>query len=316
MVAVEAAYTAALAPHPPEIVAAGRRLWERIASPQWALEWALPRWLGDAFGLPSETSHALVSANVLGLGYVRLQDDLVDGDVDPAGRATATCLAAALYHQAIRRYTRLFASDSPFWSHLDGWMGQWLQAILHGQPSPARPFSAYQDEDYLRLAARGAPLKICVAAACLLAGRAGAIPSLASAIDHLLVGAVLLDHADDWERDLAEGRYNAFVAYASPMPQEPVQREENRRNVLAELWLGGGGRAYFDVVRDHIRLAGRIAQPWQVSGLSAYLLWLDAQAHTYGQELADGAQAILRKATTQVFGGYAAEPPNTEQERG
>ncbi|MCC7354353.1 MAG: hypothetical protein IT330_11405 [Anaerolineae bacterium] len=301
MSAVEATYTAALARYGPEIAEMGRRLWQRIASPHWALEWALPRWLGDAFGLPLDTSHALVVGNVLGLAYVRLQDDLADGESNPASRPAAISLGTALYHQTIRHYMGLFDPASPFWNYLDTWMGQWLRATIQSNKPSITDFRAHQEDHFLRLAGRGAPLKICAAAAGLLAARAETIPPLAAALDHLLVSAVLLDHAHDWEQDLASGRYNAFIAYTSPLPQETEQREANRRHVLAELMLGGGGRAYFGIINDHLRLAGQIVQPLKITGLDAYLLWLEAHARDYGEELAARARARLREVTNLIF---------------
>jgi hypothetical protein len=257
--------------------------------------------LGDAFGLQPEVSHALVLSNVFGLAYIRLLDDLVDGEVDQASWKSTILLASALYQQAMLPYTQFFDAKSPFWDYLEQFMAQWRRATLSSNEPPTTDFRSYEEADFLRLAERGAPLKICCAGACLLAGREEVIPTLTSAVDHLLVGAVLLDHARDWADDLATGRYNAFVAYASPQPQVPHQQEANRLRVLEEIYLGDAAGPYFDLARKHIQIAIEKARAVDCPGLSQYLISFESQTVTYGERLADEARARLRVAAEQLF---------------
>ena len=108
MLAVRASYGSALERFPPLLTDDGKRVLDRISSSGWTLEWRLPRWLGDAFGLQSDVSRALVLANVYGLGYVRLQDDLVDGDLCTGCRRSAIPLATALFQQWMPQYVLRF----------------------------------------------------------------------------------------------------------------------------------------------------------------------------------------------------------------
>ena len=300
--AVRASYCATLERFPPPLADAGRRVLDRITTPNWTLECYLPRWLGDAFDLRPDVSRALVLSNVYGLAYIRLQDDLVDGEVDQASRKSAILLTSALYHQAMLRYIRLFGWRSPFWGYFEQFMAQWRRATLSSNERPASNFQSYQEADFLRLAERGAPLKICCAGACLLADQEEVIQILTSVVDHLLVGAVLLDHARDWADDLTAGRYNAFVAYASLQPQVPDQREANRLRVLEELYLGDAAQPYFDLVRKHIQMAIETAQAVCCPGLRQYLTSFESQAVAFGEHLADEARTRLRTATEQLFG--------------
>lgn len=302
VLAVRASYCAALEQLPPPLVDAGRRVLDRISTSNWTLEWYLPRWLSNAFGLQPDVSRALVLSNVYGLAYVRLQDDLADGEVSRASWVPTLCLANTLYHQAMLHYIWLFERQSPFWGYLEQFMAQWLRATLSSNKPPTTDFRSYAEEDFLRLAERGAPLKICCAGACLLADREGVIPVLASALDHLLVGAVLLDHAYDWADDLAAGRYNAFVAYASPLPQVPGQEEANRRRVLEEIYLGEAARPYFNVLRKHVRTAIETTRAVDCADLSEYLLSFERQVVSYGERLANEARGRLRAAAEQLFG--------------
>lgn len=287
---------------PSPLAEVGHRVLDRISSPNWSLEWYLPRWLGDAFGLQPDVSRALVLANVYGLAYIRLQDDLVDGEIEQTSWKPAILLAGALYHQAIRQYISLFEWSSSFWDYFELFMAQWTRATLSSNEPPIADFRSCEEANLVRLAERGAPLKICCAAACLLAGREDTIPTLTAAVDHLLMGAVLLDHVKDWADDLAAGRYNAFVAYASSKPQEPHQQEANRLAVLEEIYLGEAARPYFDLVYKHIQMAIEMAQGVNCPGLTQYLLSFKSQALTFGERLADDAKVRLRAAAEQLFG--------------
>ena len=77
------------------------------------------------------------------------------------------------------------------------------------------------------------------------------------------------------------GRYNAFVAYASPLPQTPECREANERRVQQEICLHKAGRPYFRVARDHVRIARKLAQTGQLPGFTALpgLVSMSRQPH-------------------------------------
>ena len=255
--AVKARFWAAIEAQCPELAAAGQQVLGRVSPPNWTLEWSLPGWLGDALRLPAVSTADLTLANVYGLAYVRLRDDLVDGEIPEGDRRTILMLATVLYQKWLLMYTGLFPGGSPFWASFERYMAQWAGATLHNDRPPAKNFSEYDDLDLHHLGARGAPLKICAAGACLLAGRDELIPQLEAALDHLLIGAVLLDHARDWTEDLAAGRYNAFVAHASPLAQTAEHAEANRRAVLQELMVGKGARPYFALLRQQLQTRHR-----------------------------------------------------------
>jgi hypothetical protein len=182
-----------------------------------------------------------------------------------------------------------------FWLDFHEYQSQWLRALLDDRLPPA-PFRAYTDADFGSLARRGAPLKVCCAAACLLAGRERDLPALEDAIDRLLAGAVLLDHALDWPEDLAAGRANAFVAYASDLPQTAAHRDANRRAVLESILLGDAARPYFAQIGARLRTAGETAEALQCTGLAAFLSWLDRETQAYASRLRGEARSRLRAA--------------------
>ena len=62
---------------------AALHLTDRLHPQRWALEWNLPMWLGDAFGLEPRVSAEIRLSNVLGLASIRLSDDLADESYRP-----------------------------------------------------------------------------------------------------------------------------------------------------------------------------------------------------------------------------------------
>lgn len=295
--AAEEHFASTLSRLSPAEVAAGHRLFDRIATPNWALEWGLPRWLGEAFVLPEELIQALVLSNVYGMACARLQDDLLDGQGAADEWNSAVRLTTALNHAWLGQYIRLFDRDSPFWGHLTECIAQWLRS---GQP-PTREPAPRGDEDRLWLAHGAAPIKLCGVAACLLAQCEALIPPLTAALDRLMTAVTLLDHFQDWADDLAAGRYNAFVAYASPLAQTPENRAANEDAVLREIYLGPAARPYFAAIGSYLQQASDLARPVGCAPLDHHLLTLAQAAEACQQRMAQEAQERLRTAIAQFL---------------
>jgi hypothetical protein len=302
MLAVYADARAALITLPAPLSSAALRLLDRITPPYWTVEWYLPQWLGDAYALSPEATHALVLANVYGLGYIGLQDDLVDGEMDDESRALKVCLAGALYRLWTEQCIGYFPAASPFWQQCHLCMNQWLLATLQSNQQPNTDFFTFVRESYLHLAWRGAPLKICCAGAHLLAQIEFDLHALLDAVDHLLAAAVLLDHERDWQEDLAAGRYNTFVHFASPLPQVLGEQEANRRQVLEKILLERATAPYFELIQEQIDFAMEKAQVAGCMGLLTYLQDFSADIRAHQTQLADNVTAALQRASSIVFG--------------
>ncbi len=229
----------------PELLPFARQLLDRLPPERWTLEWYLPWWLGHAFRLRREIALDLVLSNVLGLASIRLEDDLIDGEVPREQVLAARRLSSALYEAALEPYRAHFGQDSPFWGYLSSCMREWRQA------------SAHRGEEDLRLAGRGAPLKISAFAVCLLAGRLDVVPKLERCLHDALEAMVLYDHLGDWEADLEAGRWNAFVASVSGPARVPEAVGRHRSAVFAAMMTSNAVATHFARIEaGMIRAAG------------------------------------------------------------
>jgi hypothetical protein len=293
---------AALSMLPPPLPSAGIQLLDHIAPPHWTVEWYLPQWLGNAYDLPAEATHALILANVYGLGYIGLQDALADGEIDAGERTVKVCLSSAFYQLWIQQYVQCFPASSPFWQQHNHFMHQWWVATLESAKEPDCDFQSFINQSYLQLAWRGAPLKICCVGAQLLARREVDLKPLLAAIDHLLAAAVLLDHERDWQADLADGRYNAFIHFASPLPQVAQERSANRRRVLEKIILERASGPYFDLIQSHLQLSLGYAKDARCPQLLTYLQDFSQEIVAHQERLANNATALLRKTSHLLLG--------------
>jgi hypothetical protein len=241
----------------PEHLPLAMRLFDRIEPGRWTLEWNLPWWLGLAFGLDEDEATELVLGTVLGLASVRLQDDLADGDVPASERAAAIDLSATLYELALAPYRSRFPPSSRFWAHLATTMAAWRAATDGAAPGDTGTHHEL-DDTHGRLAIRGAPLKVPAFAICLLTDQMDAYPVLDRGLDHALTALVLYDHFGDWQADLAAGRWNAFVAAASGLPQDPASRDRVRAAVQLALLRGGAVKTYVNRVTTELELAATL----------------------------------------------------------
>ncbi len=290
---------AALSDVSPELAAAGVRLLAGLPAAQWPVEWHLPWWLGVSLELPEELWRRLTVCNLLGLGYARWQDQLAEGGSGPdAGRGAV--LAAALYEGALAGLAELFAGRPHFWRSRQAIMAQWLAGLLEEEAALSQPAARWQEAELLRLARRGAPLKITAAGACLLAERADLTGLLEPALDHLLTAQVLLDHVDDWQDDLAQGRYNVLVAYASELPQNRTHREANQRRVLALLLLGDP-TGYWRHVQHHLAQAGLLAEAAGIDGLARFVASQAREAELGWQDTLKAGRGQLASAVGGIL---------------
>jgi hypothetical protein len=283
-------------------------LLERISPPNWTLEWSLPGWVGDALGLPPEMIRAVTLGNVFGLAYVRLHDDLSDKHFMSEERSTMLALATRLYQRWLAIYIQLFGDNPDFWTCFERYLDEWLHASLGSNQLPGIPFQSYDETHFLALGHRGALIKVCAAATCLLAERKDLLPPLERCLDTLMIGAVLLDHAADWGEDLEAMRPNTFVASLSPLPQNEVKISAHRAAVLRELTIGQGARSYFAVIDQWLGASQSEAEATGIAGLANDCAWLRQHAASYRRRVTAGARRALGAITSELLSTAADSP--------
>lgn len=263
--ALRVAYVRHVADHCPSTMPLAVSLWERIGPRQWTLEWHLPRWLGDSLGLDRAVSTELVLSNILGLGSLRLQDDLLDDEIGQGDRADATALSAVLYAAAVDIYRCQLSARSRFWAELELRMAEWRAASSEAESVRLDAGGTAQ------LAARGAPLKLCAFAVCELAGRLDLLPAIESCLDETLSAMVLYDHAMDWQADLDAGRWNAFVAAWAEGPARSQDLDRTRANVYVAMMARGAVSRYFGQIHAAYARAIDVAATLAIPELTDYL---------------------------------------------
>lgn len=286
----------------PELIKLARSLFDRLTPLRWPVEWHLPWWLGQGYDLPEQDIRSLVLCNLAGLGYVRLEDTVMDEKVSQADRRRHRQLAGVLQALATQQLKELFADRAEFWQRHDEAMDQWQRALGEGEVAPDRRFDGWTQDDFRLLGWRGAPVKITAVGACFLSGRTDLVPVVLEALDELLIAQVLLDHLDDWQADLEAGRFNAFVAFASDLPQTSATKDSLRRQVLHEFIVGEAGEAYIAVARAHLRAALRHAEAIPCTGLASYLIDFDRDTRLSQAALRSQIRNWLRDAATEIFG--------------
>lgn len=307
LAAVSAAYERRVEAIASEQLPLAMRLLGELEPSRWRLEWHLPLWLGNAFGLNRVVATEIAVSNVLGLASLRLRDDLVDGDLDSADIALAPAMSATLFEASVDAYRARFPPSSRFWRQLDRWMAEWKAATEdNGRPPVGHELSTGLDEldgQLRHLARRGAPLKISAFAVCLLTRRTARFPRIERCLDHALAAMVLYDHVQDWEVDLEAGRWNAFVA-ATGNSHDAADRERRRSSVLAAMMSGDAISRSFAVMHGELERAKVASDEVGVPALSAYLAELASRLDNEAALLHAHYSELGEHAAEVIFGEY------------
>jgi hypothetical protein len=264
----------------------------KLVPPAWALEWYLPWWIGQAFAVDRPVIDELVRSNILGLLSVRLEDDIVDGDIAPVDAPVARRVAMAAYQGALGVYRARLKTDARFWAFLDRSMKAW-RAGSNGPDASSR----------------GAPLKIAAYASCLLADRPAAWPALDRCLDHVLAAFVRYDQFCDWEADVGAGRWNAFVCTvtlgeaAGTPPTQPAQDPQRVRTaVRAAMLTTSVVDAWFELIDADATLARTAARDAGVVALAEHVDDWARRTRTQGADIHARYRHAADRATEIMFG--------------
>jgi len=295
---VASAFTRVVSEWPSPLRQAGVELFANVASPNWQVEWGLPRWLGESRGLPETTCAGLVEANVFGLGYVRLTDDCKDGQAGILGPEATRHLAETLYSAAISVYQELIGPHPWFWEQLEHFLAEWRSA---GPQSLSLDVLHATDDELHGLARLGSPLQISVAAVCALARQEDQLARLSAPVRSYLVATVLLDHMSDWREDLRDGRPNLFVRALLGEQPPRIQINETRLRMAEAMLQPQGAQAYLELAAGQLRQAISDSRSETLDGLTETLVLLEERTRQAADQLAGEIRSLLRQAADMLF---------------
>lgn len=166
----------------------------------------LPFWMQDFTGISDELCNRLVTANIYGMLYFFIQDDVMD-NTEQGDWKSQLALANLLQLGMFRQLRSLFPSDHLFWKHYEQYVSEWAACVMNEKSAN------YFIHDPLRTAGKAGPVKISAAGALMLANMEDRIEAVEKAIDITLMTLQMLDDWADWREDLVEGSYNGLIAF-------------------------------------------------------------------------------------------------------
>lgn len=241
-----------LATLPPRLSQVTHEYLRRLDRQRAQLEWHLPLWLGDTFGVPTTQTRWVALTNVLGMLYIRIHNDLMDAGSYLPQQFEQAALAPLLYTRCIHIFSTLFPSSSPFWGHLERYLNEWARALDWEREyhwHQAVPYT--QAEIEFVAAGKGAPIKIGFAAIALLAKREADLPELEKIIDLRSTIAQIFDDLSDWHEDWQQGRFNIFLTAALSEKQRQQQMHLNEDDILQAIYRSTDVLALMDWTKTY-----------------------------------------------------------------
>lgn len=165
----------------------------------------LPFWIKELSGISDSQCERLALANVYGMLYFFIQDDVMDSAPSSKWK-DQLALGNLLLLEMFSVFRELFPSDSSFWSYYHRYVTTWADSVMNEDRDD------YFINEPIRTAGKAGPVKIASTGALLLTGRDELIDKLEHAIDLVLMTLQMADDYADWKEDLAEGSYNGLLA--------------------------------------------------------------------------------------------------------
>lgn len=224
----------------------------------------LPFWIKELSGISDSQCERLALANVYGMLYFFIQDDVMDS-VPSSKWKDQLALGNLLLLEMFSVFRELFPSDSSFWSYYHRYVITWADCVMNEDRED------YFVNEPIRTAGKAGPVKIASTGALLLTGRDEFIHKLEHAIDLVLMTLQMADDYADWKEDLAEGSYNGLLAMiaAGRASGEPLT-EKDAENAI---YIRGCMKPYVQFAFDnHERLLAMDIGASEILDFHAFLL--------------------------------------------
>ncbi|MGG4554328.1 hypothetical protein [Paenibacillus humicus] len=203
----------------------------------------LPYWLKEKSTVPITDCRQIAIANIFGMMYYHLLDDLMD---NPEARFKHQLPLADLIHfEFLNIYRSYFPADSPFWPYFRKYIAEWADAVTYENSNN------FFLEAPVRVAHKAAPVKLTVAAICLLSNQENMIPLLEDSVDTVLITLQMLDDWMDWEKDLKEGSYNCLIALIETKQQLTEMRRPTPDEIRQAIYTQGILSEYAQQAETH-----------------------------------------------------------------
>jgi hypothetical protein len=265
---------------------------------------SMASWIGHALGASEEVRCRCTVAFFYYYRYVLEMDQLIDSDLSVCTQSAFSPGSFAggltlLHLLALRHYQHLFPPDSRFWDHVERYHVMWTEGLVRERDQTQ--FAELPLEEAMEQeSAKAAPLYISCAAAAIAAGRPELLPSLerAATLTNMLMD--LIDDCRDWHGDLADGRFNSFVALAAAHGLVPTVAP----TVDSMLWAMTSTPLLDRYVEEIESLAERIRHIVVPLKITLWLPFLD-DLTGLTREFRDEFRHKLSLGTTRLFGSRA-----------
>jgi hypothetical protein len=271
------------------------QVFKRISMDAWSVEWNLPRWLGERVSLSPGCIRKLVLANVLGLAYVRLRDDRIDGENHEIPDEASIHLESLFLSRALETLQFEVGENPVFTARLNHYLAAWKASAS----TPAF-FPAFDLRALTHLVGEGAPLLIVSEAVHALAGMHVDRESLSAPVQNYLIAAVLYDHLKDWRADIMVGRKNYFI---SAMLGSDAVEELNlnvEHAVFSVMLHGVKLEKYCYLINQALAQGVESARACGLVQFAQHLAALGDEARSGGEQLLRGMETMLDRATALV----------------
>ncbi|WP_138755710.1 hypothetical protein [Paenibacillus sinopodophylli] len=257
----------------------------------------LPYWVKETSGISDSQCERLALANVYGMLYFFIQDDVMDS-LPSAEWKEQLALGNLLLLEMFSVFRELFPSHSRFWDYYHRYVNVWAESVTNENRDN------YFISDPIRTAGKAGPVKIASTGALLLTGRNERIDKLERAIEIVLMTLQMADDYADWKEDMAGSSYNGLLAMIQAdrdAHAEPFT-EKDAENAI---YIRGCMQQYVQhATNNHAKLLDLEAG---VSGLVDFHLYILDQLNQIAETIESNKQRLLKGGLNYLFTAPAAE---------